>query len=65
MPRFYGDRIDITIEDGQSFEDAMRITNGSVCSSEADFGYDSLSKDDKNSVDKLLLMLQKDKGNDE
>jgi len=26
MPRFYGDRIDIIIEDGQTFEDAMKIT---------------------------------------
>ena len=64
MPRFYGDRIDIVIENGQSFDDAMRITNSSVCSSEADFGYELLSIEDKNSINTILSNLEKYEGAD-
>jgi len=58
MPRFYGDRIDIVIEDGKSFEDAMKISNSSACSSEADFGYDKLPEEDKSSVERILISLE-------
>ena len=64
MPRFYGDRIDIIIEDGQTFEDAMKITNSSICSSEADFGYESLSASDKNSIDEILNIIDQNEGED-
>ena len=57
MPRFYGDRLDIVIEDGQNIDDAMRITNTSVCSSEADFGFESLSQTDQDSVNDILTAI--------
>lgn len=64
MPRFYGDRIDIVIENGQTFDDAMRIVNSSACSLEADFGYCALSQDDQESVNNILAVLEEDEGID-
>lgn len=60
MPRFYGDNIDTVIEDGQTIDDVMKITNGSECSSKADFGFSSLTPEEKNEVSNIIDMLMEE-----
>lgn len=58
MPIFYGESFNIVPEEGQTFEDAMYIKNSSVDSSEADFGYESLSFEDKQLVEEIVNSLE-------
>ncbi len=57
MPRFYGDNIDTVINDGQTIDDVMKVTNSSACSSKADFGFESLSDDEKKEISEIINIL--------
>lgn len=58
MPKFYGESFNIVSEEGQTFEDAMLIKNSSIDSSEVDFGYDTLSSEDKQLVNEIVDSLE-------
>ena len=60
MPRFYGDNIDTIIENGQTINDVMKVTNSSACSSQADFGFSSLSPEEKNEISEIIDKLMEE-----
>ena len=45
MPKFYGERMDILIEDTMTLEDAMTVNNSSADSQKADFGSNEISNE--------------------
>ena len=67
MPRFYGGELNTNIEDGETFDDVMSITNSSPCSSMGDFGFETLSNDDQVTIVDILenLTSEYENGEDE
>jgi len=60
MPRFYGDSMNITPKEGQYLEEAMVIRNTSIDSRDVDFGYDTLSEEDKSIIEFAMSELKAD-----
>lgn len=55
MPRFYGERMDIVIEDAMTLEDAMTINNSSADSEKADYGSNEITNEH---IDAIFALIE-------